>query len=126
MKHMFFTFLIFISSMAYAQEAVQGSPFSNGILNPEFEGQLTALLGEVIDIKTTSDDKQLYLLNVGIKGVKPIWIAPMVRVASGEIAIGSQLIFRGYIANTAKLNKDLIDIIEVPTLLLAIQIDRAR
>ena len=126
MKHLFFTFLIFISSMTYAQEAVQGSPFSNGILNPELEGQLTALLGEVIDIKTTPDDKQLYLLNVGLKGVKPIWITPMVRVASGEIAIGKQLVFRGYIANTAELNRGLIDTIKVPTLLLAIQIDSAR
>lgn len=107
-----------------SQETVPASahdhPFLNGELNPEYDGQVTVLVGEVIDIKP-GVKYALYKVDTKTKDIKPIWVTTLVPVASGEIKLGDRLIFRGYITKTESLDPSgkLLSMIRSETLLSA-------
>jgi len=82
----------------FAKEANE-NPFLSGELNPQYEGELTALGGEVLEIKPEPE---------------------------GGIKVGDMMIFKGFIstAKSADPDGDLERLINSKTLLMAIQSQR--
>lgn len=125
--------LIFLSisfnafSGQYAKEA-NDNPFLNGELNPKYEGELTALSGDIVDIIDGDKGKKLYKLNLNIAGLKHIWVTSVAPFAENEITINSKLIFKGYIAtsNGLDLTGKLKLKIQSETLLLALKADSVK
>lgn len=124
---MFFTTVSFSSLAGKYQAEANDNPFLNGELNPKFEGELTALSGDIIQIVEGHKGRQLYKLNLNIPGIKPIWVTGMMPIAEGEIALNSRLIFSGFIATASGLDESgqLKRIIDSETLLLAVRVDSA-
>ena len=127
-KKSMFLMLAILTISLFTQEvkALDGSPFSNGQLNPAYEGQMTPLAGEVIDIKSTKEKYSLYKLNLRMEGVDPIWVTSIGTQPMGGIHIGDMIIFRGYISSTNKIDPsgNIVTLINSKTLLLAIRSDR--
>jgi len=111
----------------YAVEANE-NPSLNGSLNPKYEGEVTALAGEVLDIKPTKQKFPVYKLNLRIEGVNHIWVTSIAPQPEGGIKVGDMIIFRGFIATASSTDPtgELGNIIDSETLLMAIQSQRAR
>ncbi len=111
----------------YAKEA-NDNPFLNGELNPKYEGELTALSGDIVEIIDGHKGKKLYKLDLNIAGLKNIWVTSFAPFAEGEITINSKLVFRGYIATSDSLDSTgkLKSKIESETLLLALKADSVK
>ena len=107
-------------------KAANDNPFLNGQLNPEYEGQLTALAGEVIQIKSTRQNFSVYKLKLRIEGVDPIWVTSIAPAPGGEIKLGDKIIFKGYITTAKGTDPtgELELLIQAKTLLMAIQSQR--
>ncbi|TRX56826.1 hypothetical protein [Thalassomonas sp. M1454] len=131
MRYIFTLLILLISISAfsgqYAKEA-NDNPFLNGELNPKYEGELTALSGDIVEIIDGHKGKKLYKLNLNIAGLKHIWVTSFAPFAEGEITINSKLIFRGYIATSDGLDSTgkLKLKIESETLLLALKADSVK
>lgn len=106
----------------YAAEANE-NPFIYGQLNPLYEGEKTALRGQVIDIKPTKEKYPLYKLEVGLEGISPIWVTSIGPSPPNGIQLGDIVIFRGFIATTSRLDSsgEVEKMISSKTLLMAIQ-----
>ena len=94
------SFLVSIGSSAgeYAKEANE-NPFFNGELNLKYEGELAALGGTVIQ-HTIVEGKNVYLLDLKIDNVKPIWVTSFIKPEGKpkvEIGIDFVLLLIGYI-----------------------------
>jgi len=111
----------------YAQEA-NDNPFKNGELNLKYEGEKTALAGEILEIKPTKQKFPIYKLNLRIEGIKHIWVASIAPSTNGEIKVGDLMIYKGFISSTSELDPsgELEKIINSKTLLMAIQSQRAK
>jgi len=124
---LFFVFfsLSFGASAAGLAEDANSNPFLNGELNPKYEGQLTALSGDIIEIIEGHENRKLYKLHLNIEGVKPVWVTSLAPFAKGDISMNSKLIFRGYIATSDSLDSTgrLKSKINSETLLLALKAD---
>tara|TARA_R110000751_G_scaffold295375_1_gene403590 strand:+ start:94 stop:489 length:396 start_codon:yes stop_codon:yes gene_type:complete len=131
MRNIFIFLILSISFSAfsgqYAKEA-NDNPFLNGELNPKYEGELTALSGDVVEIIDGHKGKKLYKLNLNIAELKHIWITSFAPFSEGEITINSKLIFRGYIATSDSLDSTgkLKSKIESETLLLALKAESVK
>jgi hypothetical protein len=110
----------------YAKEANE-NPFLNGVLNAKYEGEVTALAGEVIEIKPTNKSFPVFKLNLRVEGVEPIWVTSIAPEPEGGIKVGDMLIFKGFISTAAGTDPSgqLEEIIGTKTLLMAIQSQRA-
>jgi len=84
----------------YAQEANK-NPFLNGELNQKYVGEVTALAGEIIEIKTIQNNP-VYKINLRMDGIKPIWVASIAPQPEGGIKVGDMIIFRGFISTASK------------------------
>ena len=115
---------IIFSSYVLAQSP--DDPFLNGELNLEYEGQLTGLAGEVIDIKDTKQKFKAYKLDLKIEGIKPIWVSSIASIPGGELKVGDEIIFKGYISSASGLDPsgDLEATISSKSLLLALRAER--
>ncbi|MEH6345054.1 MAG: hypothetical protein V7785_08220 [Bermanella sp.] len=120
---LFMTFSILGNTSDLAR-AANDNPFLQGELNPLYEGHLTALGGTVEDIIEGPNNTQLFKLNLKLKGIKAIWVTTFVRVEEGQVSIGDELIFRGYISVSGSLDPsgEIKSLINADTLLLAIKI----
>jgi len=109
-------------------EQANDNPFFNGELNPKYEGELTALSGDIVEIVEGHKGKKLYKLNLNITGLKQIWVTSFIPFAKGEISVDSKLIFRGYIATADGLDPtgNLRSKINSETLLLALKADSVK
>ena len=123
-----FSFLSVSFSYAgkYAAEA-NDNPFLNGELNPKYEGEVTALAGEVLMIKPTKEKFPVYKLNLRIEGVSHIWVTSIAPKPKGGIKVGDMIIFKGFIAKASSTDPtgELEKITGSETLLMAIQSQRA-
>ena len=106
----------------FAKEA-NDNPFLNGELNPKYVGELSALAGKVIEIKTTHQKYPVYKLDLKIKGIKNIWVSSIAANPNGDIKVGDNAIFKGYITISSELDPkgELEKITNSKTLLLAIK-----
>ncbi|MBB1307754.1 hypothetical protein [Pseudoalteromonas sp. SR43-5] len=111
----------------YAQEANE-NPFLNGELNSKYEGEVTALAGDVVEIQPTEQNFPVYKLNLSIVGVKPIWVTSIAPKPEGGISVGDKMIFKGFISTTLATDPSgkLGKITGSKTLLMAIQSERAK
>lgn len=131
MTRFFLTLVLFLTFNAhagpYAQQANE-NPFLDGQLNPKYAGELTALSGDIVDIRDNSKGNPLYLLDLNIDGIDPIWVTGIVPFAKGEISTQSQLIFKGYIATTRDIEPsgELEKLIKSKTLLLVLKAERVK
>ena len=109
----------------FAKEANE-NPFLSGELNPQYEGELTALGGEVLEIKPTKQNFPVYKINLRIEGIKNIWVTSIAPEPEGGIKVGDMMIFKGFIstAKSADPDGDLERLINSKTLLMAIQSQR--
>ena len=107
--------------------AANENPFLNGELNPKYEGQKTALAGEILEIKSTTQNFPIYKLNTRLKGINAVWVTSIAPAPSGGIKVGDMLIFKGFITTSAGLDSTgkLETLIQGKTLLMAIQAQRA-
>ena len=117
-----FIICIFTSFNSISQEA--SNPFLNCDLNPSLIGQLTALQGEVIEIKDVEKGK-LYFLDTKIIGMCPISIVNIARL-SRAITLGDQVIFKGYISTPKELGDDLPEATDSKAILLSIAAEFAQ
>ena len=106
----------------FAKEA-NDNPFLNGELNPKYEGEMSALAGEIIEIKTTHQNFPVYKLDLKVKGIKNIWVSSIAANPNGVIKLGDNAVFKGYITISSELDPkgELEKIINSKTLLLAIK-----
>ena len=111
----------------YAQEA-NDNPFANGELNSKYEGEVTALAGEILEIKPTEQNFPVYKLNLNIEGIKPIWVTSIAPKPEGGIKVGDNIIFKGFISTSSGIDSSgkLGKITGSNTLLMAIQSQRAK
>ena len=117
----------FVIGGPYAKEA-NDNPFLNGELNAKYEGEVTVLASEIIDLKPTKEDFPVYKLNLRINGVKNIWVTSITHAPEGGIKLGDMMVFKGFIASSNALDPDgdLEKITGSKTLLMAIQSQRAK
>ena len=115
---------LFLSPNSYAEPK---NPFLNGELNLAYEGQLTAIGGEIIDIKDTNQKYPAFKVNLRIEGVNPIWATTIVALPKGGIKLGDMVIFKGYISSTASLDEsgELEELIGSKGILLALKVEKA-
>ncbi len=124
--------LLFLCSMPLAAGpyAVQANdnPFLAGELNPRYEGEVTALAGEVIKVEMTKQKYPVYLLELRMEGIKPIWVTSIAPEPGGKVKLGDNVIFKGFISIASGLDPsgELEKMIESKTLLLAVQAQRAK
>lgn len=123
-----FLLISFNSAAGEFAEEANENPFLNGHLNPKYEGEVTALLGDIIEILDGHNGRKLYKLNLNIEVINPIWVTSFVPFADGEITLDSKLIFRGYIATADSLDGsgELRSKIKSETLLLALKADSVK
>jgi len=116
---------LFLSFYSFAEPE---NPFLNGELNLAYEGQLTAIAGEIIDIKDTKQKYPAYKVNLRIEGVNPIWATTIVEHPKGGIKLGDMIIFKGYIGSVASLDEsgELESLIGSKAILLALRVERAK
>jgi len=114
--------LIYVLAEDKAQLA-NDNPFYNGELNIRYEGEKTALAGKIIKIERTNGGRELYQLNLRINGINHIWVTGVAPFAKGDVNLGDELIFRGFIASADGLDESgqLKVIINSHTLLLALK-----
>ncbi len=119
-----FTLPILFSVQAFSQSP--DNPFLNGELNLEFEGQITGLAGEIIEIKETKQKYPAYKLNLKIKGIKPIWVSSIAPIPGNVLKVGDEIIFKGYISSSSGIDStgELEAIINSKSLLLALRAER--
>ncbi len=105
----------------FAKQA-NDNPFLHGELNPKYEGEKTALQGEIIEIKSTKQKYPLYKLNLRTKDIKHIWVTSKSSPADEGFNVGDKAVFKGFITITDILDKsgELKKSIQSPTLLLAL------
>ena len=110
----------------YAKEANE-NPFLDGELNPKYEGEVTALLGVVVDLKPTKQKYPVYKLNLGIDGVNHIWVTSIASQPDGGIKLGDAIVFKGFITSAASTDPsgELGRMISRKMLLMAVQSQRA-
>ena len=115
-----------LSAGEYAQ-AANDNPFVNGELNSKYEGEITILAGEVLEIQPTKQNFPVYKLNLRIEGIKNIWVTSIAPQPKGGIKVGDMMIFKGFIstAKSTDPSGELGKIISSKTLLMAIQSQRA-
>jgi len=77
----------------FSKEANE-NPFLRGELNPQYEGELTALGGEVLEIKPTRQKFPVYKINLRIEGIKNIWVTSIAPEPEGGIKVGDMMIFK--------------------------------
>lgn len=123
-KSLISIFVLFLSFQCFANSE---SPFLDGQLNLELEGELTALAGEVIDKKDTKQKYPVYKLNLRLDGVGSIWVTSIGEAPVGGINIGDMMIFKGYISSSEGLDPsgELEKLINSKSLLLALKTERA-
>lgn len=99
------------------------NPFYNGELNVRYEGELTALAGRVISIKSDSKGREFYQIDLRLKGINHLWVSGITPFAEGDIKLGDELIFRGYIASSNSLDPsgEIRRLIGTHTLLLVLK-----
>ena len=124
-----FIFLITLSACSKSDNLgkdANNNPFLNGELNQKYEGQKTALAGQVMEIKPTKQKYPVYKLNLRLKGINPIWVTSIAPNPGGEIKVGDMIIFKGFIATSEKTDPsgELEKLIQSKTLLMAIQSKR--
>ena len=128
MKIKFITTLIFlllgqlVIAGDFAQEA-NDNPFLNGELNAKYEGEATALAGEILEIKQTKQKYPAYKLNLSINNIKNIWVTSIAPPPEGGVNIGDMIVFKGFISTASELDPsgELEALINSKTLLMAIQ-----
>ena len=122
------TVTIIILLASFSSIAEPENPFLDGELNLAYEGQLTAIVGEIIDIKDTKQKYPAYKVNLRIKGVNPIWTTTIVEHPKGGIKLGDMIIFKGYIGSVADLDEtgELGALIGAEAILLALLVERAK
>jgi len=128
MRKLLTTTLLLLSVSAFAGQFAKeanDNPFLNGQLNPKYEGELTALSGDIVEIVDDHKGKKIYKINLNVAGIIPIWVTSFAPFAEGEISLNSKLVFRGYIAASDSLDPtgQLRAKINCETLLLALQAD---
>lgn len=111
----------------YASEASE-NPFLKGVLNSKFEGEETALVGEIIKIQTTKQKYPVYKINLNLDGIKHIWVTSIAPQPNGGIKVGDFIVFKGFISIASVLDStgELEKIIGSKTLLMAIQSQRTK
>ena len=104
----------------FAKQA-NDNPFLHGELNPLYEGEKTALQGEIVEIKSTKEKYPLYKLNLHTKEIKNIWVTSISPQPLGGIKVGDKIVFKGFITNADILDTsgELRQITHSQTLLLA-------
>ena len=132
-RNLIIVVFLLISSVTYGGDvdlakAANENPFHNGGLNPDYEGQKTALAGEVMEIKPTNEKFPVYKLNLRLEGINPIWVTSIAPAPGGEIKVGDMIIFKGFITSTASADPsgELEKLIKTKTLLMAIQAQAAK
>ena len=80
------------------------TPFANGELDPAYAGQVAIVEGKVTEIKTALNNGIFFKLDLQKPKIKPVWVATFVPVAEGEIKVGDQLIFKGYVATSDSMD----------------------
>ena len=111
---MIFRSLVIILSILWTPFAVAGpyakeaddNPFLNGSLNSKYEGEVTALAGEIIDIKPTKQKFPVYKLDLRIDGIKHIWVTSIAPAPEGGIKLGDMIVFRGFITTSRGTDPD--------------------
>ncbi len=102
-------------------------PFLDGDLNLAHEGKLTALAGEVVEIKDGPDNKKCYRLNLPLKDINDIWVLPIAPIEEGQVKLGDSVVFRGYISAVDSFKgsqkQTIKSIVKAPTLLLALKLE---
>ena len=131
MKIIFLAALILISFSSfagqYAKEA-NDNPFYEGELNAKYEGEVVAIAGEVVEVKSTKQNYPAFKLNLRLEGVNPIWVTSIAPQPEGGIKVGDMLIFKGFISTADSLDPSgkLAKITGSKTLLMAVQSQRAK
>ncbi len=132
MKLGFFSLIILILPLAIAEgplaKEANDNPFLNGVLNAKYEGEVTALAGEIISIEPTPPKYPVYELNLRIEGVKNIWVTSIAPEPEGGLKIGDMVLFKGFISKSSNLDPkgDIEKITRGKTLLMAIQSQKVR
>lgn len=126
---LFLTTTLFLSACFKDERSVTDAnkkPFLKGELNAKYEGELTALAGQIMDIKPTRQKYPVYKLNLQLEGIKPIWVTSIAPAPGKEIKVGDMIIFKGYISVAEKTDSsgELEQLIQSKTLLMAIKSER--
>lgn len=114
-------FSLQIQAGEFAKQA-NDNPFLSGELNPQYEGELTALGGTVID-HIVVESNNVYKLDLRIEGIKPVWVTSFVKPEGKQkIERNDKVVFKGYISKSDSLDPTgkLLSAIESKTLLIAI------
>jgi len=126
MNKLFILILTVLSFAALASDKVKidGNMILNGELNPAYDGQLTILAGEIIEIKDGPQNKKMYKINLHREGIKDIWIVPIANIEGG-LPLNGHFLFKGYVsvANSLDPSKNLSKLINSSTILLAYQVN---
>lgn len=88
MRNFLFILLFSLSFGASAEnlaEEANNNPFLNGELNPKYEGQLTALSGDIVEMVEGHKGRTLYKLDLNMAGIKPVWVTSIAPFAKGDI-----------------------------------------
>lgn len=110
-----------IQAGEFAKQANE-NPFLSGELNPQYEGELTALGGTVID-HIVVENNNVYKLDLRIKDIKPIWVTSFIKPEGKQkIEKNDKVVFKGYISKSNSLDPTgkLVSVIKSNTLLIAI------
>ena len=110
----------------YAKEANE-NPFFERELNPKYVGEVTALLGVVVGIKSTTKNRPVYKLDIGLDHVNDIWVTSIGRQPDGGITFGDAIAFTGYISesNVTDPSGELLKLTDSRMILLAVRAQRA-
>lgn len=121
-----FLTLIFTFQIQAGEFAKQANdnPFLYGELNPQYEGEITALGGTVIE-HIVVENNNVYKLDLRIEGIKPVWVTSFIKPEGKQkIELNDRAVFKGYItkANSLDPTGKLHAAINSNTLLIAIYV----